>query len=451
MNRQSDSTGRTARASSPPMTDGLEARRCAAQAYLTVTTQRKTLESALDHSRGYREMEPRDRAFARAILATTFRRHGQTLNVLKQFLAKPLEETHDWAAALLVTGTTQLLWMDVPPHAAVSSTVSLAEKNTATYGLKGLINAILRKIDREGRDIAGRTAPRDNLPDWMARAWRKAYGPGAFSRMSNVLMDVPPLDLTVKDPAELEKWAAALEAEILPNGSLRRREIGDVTQLPGYREGAWWVQDAAASVPARLLNVQENEHVLDLCAAPGGKTLQLAAAGGRVTAVDSSESRMKQLRNNLSRTQLKAHVAVSDVRDFKPKGPADALLLDAPCTATGTLRRHPESSLIKRPRDVARMATLQLALAKSAIKMLRPGGRMVVCTCSLQPEEGEQLASQLIQRHAELTVSPIRPEEVPGMESGISEQGWLRLTPALWADRGSMDGFFVARFEKATG
>ena len=244
---------------------------------MAIMSQRKTLESALEHTRGYREMEARDRAFARAILATTFRRHGQTLAVLSKLLAKPLEETPEPAVALLVTGATQLLWMDGAPHAVVSTTVALAEENKAAFGLKGLINAVLRKVDKEGRDLAARTAPRDNLPDWMARAWRKAYGPGALARMTNVLMDPPPLDITVKDPAEREKWAEALHADILPTGTLRRREIGDVTQLPGYRDGTWWVQDAAAAIPATLLGVKERDHVLDMCAAPGGKTLQLSA------------------------------------------------------------------------------------------------------------------------------------------------------------------------------
>ncbi|WP_203291050.1 RsmB/NOP family class I SAM-dependent RNA methyltransferase [Maricaulis parjimensis] len=430
------------------MTDGLASRRSAAHAYMAIMSQRKTLESALEHTRGYREMETRDRAFARAILATTFRRHGQTIAVLSKLLAKPLEETPEPAVALLVTGATQLLWMDGAPHAVVSTTVALAEENKAAFGLKGLINAVLRKVDKEGRDLAARTAPRDNLPDWMARAWRKAYGPGALARMTNVLMDPPPLDITLKDPAEREKWAEALKAEILPTGSLRRQEIGDITQLPGYRDGAWWIQDAAAAIPATLLGVKERDHVLDMCAAPGGKTLQLAALGARVTAIDSSAGRLKQLRDNLGRTQMRANVVAEDGRRFKPKGPADAILLDAPCTATGTLRRHPEASQIKKPGQVAKMVKLQLELANAATRFLRPGGTLVLCTCSLQPEEGEGLAAELLKRQSELTVRPIQDGEVPGLEDAITPEGWLRLTPAMWAEKGGLDGFFIARFEK---
>lgn len=430
------------------MKDGLAARRCAALAYTAILRDRRPLEPALEHTPGYREMSDRDRAFARAILATTFRRLGQTRKVLGEFLAKPIDEMPDSAAALLITGTTQLLWMEGAPHAVVSTTVDLCQDSTETYGLKGLINAVLRRVDREGREIAARTAPRDNLPDWIARSWRKAYGPAALSRIANVQMAPPPLDLTVKDPAERERWAEALGAEILPTGTLRRQEIGDVSQLPGFREGAWWAQDAAAAIPASLLGVKPTDRVIDLCAAPGGKTLQLAALGAKVTAVDSNESRLKRLKDNLARTGLRASIAVADARRYRPKETADAVLLDAPCTATGTMRRHPEAAWIKRAGDVQRMAKLQLEMAEASVRMLRPGGWLVVCTCSLQPEEGEGLAAALLQRREDLKPVAIQDGEVPGLAGAITPDGWLRLTPAVWADRGGMDGFFVARFEK---
>ncbi|MHA6287946.1 RsmB/NOP family class I SAM-dependent RNA methyltransferase [Maricaulis sp. CAU 1757] len=428
--------------------DGLSARRAAAEAWLAVRQHRKTLETALEHVSGFSDMSDRDRAFARAIAATTFRRQGQTEAVLAKFLSKPLHETSDGARALLLTGATQLLWMDVPAHAVVSSTVELAGRRRDAAKLKGLINAVLRKVDKEGREHVKATAPRDNLPDWLRTSWRSAYGPGGLSRIANVQLDAPPLDLTVKDPTTRQHWAEALGAEIMPNGTLRLASARDVRQLPGYDDGAWWAQDAAASIPATLLGVVPGQSVIDLCAAPGGKTLQLAAMGAKVTAVDNSDKRLDRLRENLARTGLEAEIVVSDARRYRPQTLADNVLLDAPCTATGTLRRHPEAVALKKPQDVKVLQKLQLEMASAATRMLRPGGTLVLCTCSLQPEEGEELAGQLTAQRRDLKPVAIQDGECPGFESAITRQGWLRLTPGLWADKGGMDGFFIARFEK---
>ena len=436
------------RASWLAMTDGLAPRRAAAHAFTAVIKQKRMLETALDHAPGFAEMSVRDRAFARAIAAVTFRRLGQTRTVLDKFLSRPLSETSDGAQAILVTGAAQMLWLDSPAHAVVSSAVSLAAERQDSHRLKGLINAVLRKVDREGREVLKGTVPRDNLPDWLRESWRAAYGPGGLSGIVNAMMATPPLDLTLKNPAERDKWAEALDARVLANGSLRLNSVGDVRALAGFREGAWWAQDAAASMPAMLLGAQPGESVIDMCAAPGGKTLQLAARGARVTAVDTSEARLKRLHENLSRTGLSAEIEIADGRRFKPAERPDAVLLDAPCTATGTLRRHPEATVIKRPSDIGKLAKLQRELAGSAVRMLKPGGRLVVCTCSLQPEEGEEFAADLLKAHRELKTVPIRSEECPEMDRGLSQQGWLRLTPAMWSGLGGIDGFFIARFQK---
>lgn len=433
------------------MSDGLSPRRAAALAYLAVMKERRTLEAALDHTPDFNAMSDRDRAFARAITAATFRRLGQTRTVLNALLSRPLHETSEGAQALLITGATQLLWMDGAPHAVVSSTVELAQERADARKLKGLINAVLRRVDREGREHLKQTLPRDNLPDWLRESWRAAYGPGTLSRIANAISTTPPLDLTVRNPDEREHWAEQLEAQILPNGSLRRSVVGDVRALPGYREGAWWAQDAAASIPATLLDLKPGSRVIDLCAAPGGKTLQLAATGADVTALDLSDKRLDRLRENLGRTGLSATLVVGDARTYQPTRLADAVLLDAPCTATGTLRRHPEAGWIKREDDTLRMARLQDEMIKAAGTMLRPGGQLVLCTCSLQPEEGEALAGRVPGRHKLLKDSPVKPAEMPGLEAAITPAGWVRLTPALWADRGGMDGFFIARFVKRTG
>jgi 16S rRNA (cytosine967-C5)-methyltransferase len=430
------------------MSDGLDPRRCAARAYDQVLTHRRTLEGALNADHSYRRMEARDRGFARAITATALRRKGQIESVLATYLSKPLDETAEWAQALLATGTAQLLWLETPAHAVVSTAVELAQEQTDTRRLKGMINAVLRRVAEGGPDIVKRSAQQINLPDWIRQSWRRAYGPAHLGRIADAVLKPPPLDITVKNPAETEKWAEALNARILPTGTLRCDEIGDVTALPGFEEGAWWVQDAAAALPARLINVDGRERIVDLCAAPGGKTMQLAAAGALVTAIDLSESRLERVNENLARTGLEARVIATDGRGWTPKRPVDAVLLDAPCTATGTLRRHPETVWLKEYYDVPKMQELQLALVKSAVKMLRPGGRLVVCTCSLQPEEGEDLAAIIAKTHKDLIDDPILPEEVPGLESTLTRSGHFRSTPAIWMKTGGLDGFFIARYRK---
>jgi len=419
----------------------------AARAYTLVLKQRKTIESALDRDPGFAAMSDRDRGFARAIVSTTFRRLGQTRLVLNKFLARPIDENAAPIQAILLTGAAQLLWMGVPPHAAVSSAVSLADEDDKSRRLKGLVNAVLRKVDREGAAISGATAPQENLPEWLVQSWRSAYGPGQLSKIANALLETPPLDLTVKIPSEREHWAAELGATVLPNGTLRRAGVTDLTSLPGFTEGAWWAQDAAASLPAQLMRVKPGETIVDLCAAPGGKTMQLAAMGARVIAVDTSEHRMKRVTENLQRTGLEAELIVDDGRSWRPDNRVDAVLLDAPCTATGTLRRHPEAAWIKRPEDVAKLQSLQFELIKSAIRMIKPGGRLIICTCSLQPQEGEALANT-ISNYDSLAPFAITRTELTDLAESVTKEGFMRVTPAVWRSHGGMDGFFIARFSK---
>ena len=431
------------------MNDGTAPRQLAAEAFLRVMTQGRTLENALETLPGHKDMEPRDRAFSRYILATSFRRLGQTRSVLSSFLNKPLDETAPFARALLITGATQMLWMDIPPHAVVSSAVKLAEQRPETRKLKGMVNAVLRNVDREGRQKTKLLPPQDNLPEWLRTTWRKNFGPAAMNRMVLAGLEAPPLDLTVRDPEEAGAWAEKLGATILPTGTLRLDKVGDVTALPGYDEGAWWAQDAAAALPAKLLTLPEGASVVDICAAPGGKTLQLAAAGYDVDAVDSSEPRLKRVRANLLRTGLSARLHAADGRKWKPAAQVDGVLLDAPCSATGTFRRHPESNWIKSASDPRKFGKIQRELARAASKMVKPGGLLVVCTCSLQIEEGELLSND-IQKHIKtLELDPIRPDEVPGLENALTKRQELRITPALWTEHGALDGFFIARFRKS--
>jgi 16S rRNA (cytosine967-C5)-methyltransferase len=307
-----------------------------------------------------------------------------------------------------------------------------------------MLNAVLRRVaGHAATRLPELDGPRLDTPDWLWRSWVAAYGEPIARAIAEIHLREPPLDLVVLgDPAEA---AALLGAEPLWRDVVRRPVGGAIEELPGYDEGAFWVQDVAASLPARLLGPLEGRRVIDLCAAPGGKTLQLAAAGARVTAVDVSGERLARVRDNLARTRLSAELVEADVTAWRPAAPAPLVLLDAPCSATGTIRRHPDITHHKRPSDVARMAELQDRLLDAAAAMLAPGGRLVYAVCSLQPEEGEQRLEALLARTTALARDPIRAEELAGLPVAPDSWGSLRTLPCHWAERGGMDGFFIAR------
>ena len=300
-----------------------------------------------------------------------------------------------------------------------------------------------------GKRFAKATPARDNLPAWLRDSWIRTYGTDKTELIAEAVTREPTLDLTLRDQGEAEDWAEQIGAEILETGSLRKVGIGDIRALAGYEAGAWWLQDAGASIPARLLTVQPGEAVLDLCAAPGGKTLQLAAAGGQVTALDASAKRLKKLDANLTRTGLSADIIVANGRTWRSETQFDAILLDAPCTATGTLRRRPDAAWMKQAGDAASLSPIQDDLFSTAVAALRPGGRLVICTCSLQPEEGQLWLQRGLAAHADMSVVPVRPDELPGLEAALDATGHVQLTPDMWAERGGIDGFFIARLEKS--
>ena len=408
------------------------------------------LEAALSRRTGLEEaaatdefmaLEPRDRGFARMLALTALRRLAAIDRALDARLQKPPPEP---VRTLLRLGATQLLYMDVPAFAAVDSTVRLAATRQETRPFKGLINAVLRNLSRDAAPQEGSAAP-----DWLEARWRAAYGEEAARAIAAQIPHEPPTDVTLKG-GDTETWAAPLEAEPLPGGSLRSARRGDVSDWPGYDEGAWWVQDAAAAIPARLLGVKAGETALDLCAAPGGKTLQLAAAGAQVVAVDRSAARLRRVRENLRRTGLEAEIVAADAGAWKDPRTFDAVLLDAPCSATGTFRRHPDVLWAARPGDVAKLAGVQARLLDSAARRVRPGGRLVYCVCSLEPEEGEAQTAGFLRRHPEFTRIPIAPGEGGSPEEALAAAGDLRLLPSHWADEGGLDGFYVARFSRST-
>ena len=419
--------------------------RIAAFELLTAVFQkRRRFDEALAAQNDLAALEPRDRALARLLALTVLRRTGELDAMIAPLLRKPLRGKAAPIQNLLRLGAAQLVFLETPAHAAVSTMVDTAAA-TKNGPYKKLVNAVLRRLTREG--TTPETDPgRRNTPDWLWDSWVRTYGPDQAAAIAEAHLIEPPLDITVKtDP---ETWVEPLEAELLPTGSLRRTAGGDIRGLPGFPEGAWWVQDAAAAIPARLLGDVSDQTVFDLCAAPGGKTAQLAEAGAKVQAVDSDESRLQRVDENLSRLGLNAQLVTADATQWSPPQTADAVLLDAPCTATGTIRRRPDIARQRTADDVTRLAKLQAALLFHAATLLRPGGLLVYATCSLQPEEGPERIAALREEGAPFEIVPVRPEEVPGLEAAITPEGTLRTLPSLWADRGGLDGFFVARLRR---
>lgn len=403
--------------------------------------ERRALDAALAAHSGFGGLSVRDRAFARLLAATVLRRLGEIDAALALLLDRPLAPGAARVMNALRLGAAQRLFLDTPPHAAVDTTVRLLDGRLA--GFKGLANAVLRKV------AAAETPPgaaRLDTPDWLWRSWVTAHGEADAAAIAAAHLAEPPLDLTVARDAAT--WCDRLQATLLPTGSLRRPIGGDPSALPGYDEGAWWVQDAAAALPARLLGPVAGRRVIDLCAAPGGKTAQLAAAGAEVTAVDRSAARLARLRANLRRLGLEAQVVEADAAAWRPDRPADAVLLDAPCTATGTIRRHPDIARIKTAGDVARMAAVQDRLLRAAVEMTAPGGRLVYATCSLQPEEGPDRIAALLQEGAPVRLDGISATELPGLSGAIRPDGMVRTLPCHWNELGGIDGFFIARLER---
>ena len=428
--------------SSPPR----DARAVAAHALGAILRRGRTLDQALDAAPGLDALTPRDAAFARLLLLTTLRRLGQIDASLAKLMDRPLPARRGAVRDLLRLGIAQLAFLETPAHAAVASTVALAQgQRLAPY--RGLVNAVLRRASREHGAIAELDAPRLNTPDWLWKSWCSAYGEARCRVIAETHLNEPPLDLSPVSDAEdcVEALRAKLGARRLPGGSLRLRGAGDVTRLAGYDAGQWWVQDAAAALPARLLGPVAGKRVLEIGAAPGGKTAQLAAAGARVTAVDRSAPRLARLKENLARLRLEAEIVEADALEWRPQAQADMVLLDASCTATGTIRRHPDIPHLRGPADVERLAALQGRLLACAAAVVAPGGLLVYVSCSLQPKECEQRVDTFLASWPEFARLPVHAGELEGLSEAVTTAGDLRTLPCHWAEHGGMDGFYAAR------
>ncbi len=431
-------------------TSPLTPRIAALNAVIAVFTKATALDGALANDRSLQALEPRDRAFARAIASASVRRVGAVQAALDALIDRPLPDKAVRARMALLCGAAERLVLDGAAHAAVDSWVSIMDSHGDTERYKNLANAVLRRVaSGKAREAYEGADPRVDLPGWLADRWTASYGETIAKAMASARAVPPTLDLTLKPGVDASALADSIGGEVLPLQTVRRRETGAVEGLPGFEAGDWWVQDFAAALPARLLNAQSNERVADLCAAPGGKTLQLAATGAQVTAVEASPKRMKKVAANLERTGLTAELVTADIAAWQPEAPFDAILLDAPCTATGTLRRRPDAAWAKQDGDIANLSEIQARLFDAAFAMLKTGGRLVYCTCSLEPEEGEAQLSAFLARTPGARLDPVQPDELPELAEALNEGGAVRTRPDMWSERGGMDGFFMARVVKA--
>jgi 16S rRNA (cytosine967-C5)-methyltransferase len=434
---------------------GLAARVAAARVIADVLTGGHTLDerfSAAAVPSRIVGLDARDAGLARSIATVALRRLGTIRHALAALLEKGLPRQAGQLEWLLIAAAAQILFLDVPDHAAVDLAVRESRLEAKTAPFAALINGVLRNLARRREEFLSASDPLDqDTPAWLAARWRRNYGQDTAYLIAAAHREEPRLDLSVKsDP---QGWAERLGGMVLPTGSVRLRSHEPIVELPGYADGEWWVQDAAAALPVHLLAPRAGERILDLCAAPGGKTAQIAAAGAEVTALDKSAERLRRLTENLERLHLSAEVIVADATTYS-SGPFDAILLDAPCTSTGTIRRHPDVAWSKRPGDIETLVALQIRMLDRAATMLAPGGRLVYCSCSLEPEEGEAHVPALLRRNPDLRLAPITAED-PIPAEFVTAERTMRTLPNAWPHDeprlAGLDGFFAARFQRVVG
>lgn len=430
--------------------EGLAAREAAVTLLHEVLSEHRPLDDVLQDGENFPQLlhlARADKGFARAMAATALRRLGQIDDALERFLEMGLPKNSGLLREILFVAAAQLLFLGSPPHAVINVAVQQAKTDPKSRPYAKLANAVLRRVSEKGADILKeQDAARLNTPIWLWQSWVKDYGDEVARKICDAHLEQALLDLSVReDPAG---WAEKTGGTLLPTGTVRLKHKGRVERLAGFDEGAWWVQDAAAALPALLLGEVHGKEVLDLAAAPGGKTAQLAARGAHVTALDWSAGRLDRLAENMQRLHLQADIVKADILDWKPKGKYDAVLLDAPCTATGTIRRHPDLPFLKKPEDIDELVVLQAAMLDKALTFLKPGGLLVYCTCSLQEEEGQGQITALLARNARVVLEPLSADNDGLRAEWISPDGCLRTLPfhAPAEDmEAGMDGFFAAR------
>lgn len=434
---------------------GVAARQAAALTLELVLFRHKSFDDAL--SQACREIRlrlpliPPDRALIQQLVFGVLRNLPELKSMERHFIDRPLSEEQRLVSILIWMGGYQLAWLDMPPHAVVDTAVEAAKKQMATRGFAKLVNAVLRRIadSKQTRPWPKPTSALDGLPEWLRHRLEATYPSERLNLWAACWQSEPPLYLTFKHGAEA--WAKEHGGTLLPSGALRAPENlpADMTAWPNYEDGTWWVQDAAASLPVMLMGNLKGKKILEIGAAPGGKTAQLAAAGGYVVALDRSSQRMKRLKTNLKRLKMEAECVIADAREYKARLSFDAVLMDAPCSATGTIRRHPDLPHVKTQNDIAELAALQAEMLDKTPAWVKKGGEVWYITCSLLPEEGEQQIAAFLSRHADMARNPFAASDLPaGLEQAVTADGDLRLTPEFWQEHGGMDGFFVSRLVK---
>ncbi len=434
---------------------GLQSRIAAARLLAAIIDKKTSADGLTDDRHGHPQflaLETRDRALVRAILATALRFRVTIGKMLSESLDRPLPANAKTLNHIFHVALAQMLFLDVPDRAAVDLAVAHAGSDPRTKRFTALVNGVLRSIGRRKDSrlpvLLEKTV---DAPDWFADRLVAVYGAQRAENILRMHRLTAPIDLTVKSDPQI--WAEKLGGIVTPTGSVRLAKVdGPITGLPGYEDGQWWVQDAAAALPAHLFGDLSGMRVADLCAAPGGKTAQLASAGAKVTAVDISKNRLKRLAANLQRLRLEADLVTCDLRKFTPDQSFDGVLLDAPCSSTGTVRRHPDVPWTKSIEDIDKLAELQLELLCLTAGLVKPGGIIVFSNCSLDPAEGEAVIDRFLDTSPDIELTPLSTGDVVGIDPYITKQGYLRTTPADMVlenpETSGMDGFFAARFAR---
>ena len=434
----------------PPAKPGMEARAAAAKLLAAVIDRKTSLDGMLDAENGnpaYKVLNEADRALVRAMLNTALRHLPRIDAAIASLLQTPLPEGARALKHVLTVAAAQILYLDVPDHSAVDLAVEQANADPRNRRFAALVNALLRRMSREKADILERVKDVPAMPDWFFKRLVSAYGEDVARAIAEAQLTPAAIDLTVKSDAA--GWAEKLNGIVLPTGGVRLAGFdGSVAALAGYEDGDWWVQDAAAGLPAQLFCDLKGKTAVDLCAAPGGKTAQLILAGAEVTALDMSASRLKRLERNLDRLKLKAKTIEANAGDFRSEELFDVALLDAPCSSTGTTRRHPDVLWVKDEADIAKLAGVQERLLRHALTLVKPGGLVVFSNCSLDPLEGETVVRRILADRPDVERGPVDPSDWPGLEAAVTPEGALRTTPAMLPLEApfasGLDGFYAA-------